>query len=190
MSVAPAGHPLATLRGITTTTRWILRRGREKVNRPFLTDLCTRLDDDGQAIQLIRSFYYPDAAGGARNGVRPDTAPVYVMFVTDGETFDKPESEKQITWAAYEPMFWQFMAIGKSNKDIKQKGVGGWLQRLAASDFGFLEKLDTMTGRFIDNANFFSVEDPATIGDEELYALLMAEYPQWLKKARAQGLLR
>jgi hypothetical protein len=59
-----------------------------------------------------------------------------------------------------------------------------------APDFAFLEKLDQLGGRHVDNANFFSVEDPGQIGDEELYDLLMSEYPDWVRQAPAKGLLR
>ncbi|SIA57172.1 Uncharacterised protein [Mycobacteroides abscessus subsp. abscessus] len=58
------------------------------------------------------------------------------------------------------------------------------------SDFTFLEELDNMDGRYLDNADFFSVEDPKAIAEEELYDLLMQEYPEWVKKARSGGLIR
>jgi hypothetical protein len=56
-------------------------------------------------------------------------------------------------------------------------------------DFRFLEYLDTMSGRFVDNANFFSVTDPEDITDEELYGLLMTEYPQWLSEVKNKSLV-
>ncbi len=72
-----------------------------------------------------------------------------------------------------------------------QRGQNISLTRLATkSDFTFLESLDTMPGRYLDNANFFSVEDPAIIKDEELYDLLMQEYPEWVSLAKAKGLIR
>ena len=142
----------------------------------------------GKAIKLIRQHYYQSS--GNRTSPISDTVPVYVMFVTDGETMDKSETISQITSAAYEPIFWQFMGIGKSKKDIKKGGFGGFFGRLFASDFSFLENLDTMDGRFVDNANFFSLEDPSKIGDDQLYELLMDEYPDWLKLAKEKGLLR
>jgi len=133
----------------------------------------------GKAIKLIRDFYAKD---------KKSKLPTYVMFVTDGATFDKDFTRQQLIQASHEPVFWQFMAIGKSKKDAKSKGRGFFAQ-LAASDFTFLEELDNMKGRYIDNANFFSVEDPAHISDDELYDLLMGEYPNWLKEAREKSLL-
>ncbi|MFO7641834.1 MAG: VWA domain-containing protein [Candidatus Competibacteraceae bacterium] len=131
----------------------------------------------GRVIALIRRHYQRDLQAGQQ--------PVYVMFVTDGETQDRPESERQIRDASREPIFWQFMALGQSKAQAK-----GFFRRLLASDFGFLAYLDEMPGRLIDNANFFQVADPAEPSDEELYDLLMGEYPQWLTAARKQGLLR
>jgi hypothetical protein len=50
--------------------------------------------------------------------------------------------------------------------------------------------LDNMSDRYIDNADFFSVEDPEVIADQELYDLLMTEYPGWVKLAKTKKLLR
>ena len=110
------------------------------------------------------------------------------MFVTDGQTQDEEFARNQMRSAAYEPLFWQFMAIGKSKKDVRAAG-GGFFAKLLASDFGFLESLDTMSDRHIDNANFFSVQDPALISDENLFDLMMKEYPDWLRGAKSKGLL-
>ena len=58
------------------------------------------------------------------------------------------------------------------------------------SEFRFLEALDNLPGRFVDNANFFSVEDPQAISDEQLYELLMTEYPGWLKLVKEKGMIK
>jgi len=143
----------------------------------------------GKVMKIIRQHYFGQAV--ARSTPLSQALPVYVMFVTDGATFDESETRAQIDNSSYEPIFWQFMAIGKSKKDAKNpSGFFGALKAAFQSDFTFLEGLDTMEGRFIDNANFFSVEDPANIADESLYELLMAEYPEWVKKAKQQGLLK
>jgi hypothetical protein len=141
----------------------------------------------GKAIELLRRTYYPNGSD-KRTAPVADRVPVYVMFVTDGQTTDEAHTKAQVVQAAFEPIFWQFMGIGKSKRDVAAKG-GGFFARLFASDFSFLEGLDTMQGRYVDNANFFSVQDPATIADEQLYGLLMAEYPSWVKLARERGLL-
>jgi hypothetical protein len=103
----------------------------------------------------------------------------------DGGTSDQATTEKQLRWASNEPIFWQFMGIGKGRKS-KSK----FLAAFADSDFPFLEKLDELQGRLVDNANNFSVSSPDEHSDAELYDLLMTEYPGWLKLARGNGLLR
>jgi hypothetical protein len=40
-----------------------------------------------------------------------------------------------------------------------------------------------------DNANFFLVRDPAEPTDEQLYELLMTEYPVWSQAARSKTIL-
>ena len=37
-----------------------------------------------------------------------------------------------------------------------------------------------MSDHYVDNANFFSVEHPEAIADQELYDLITTEYPVWL----------
>lgn len=140
-------------------------------------------------ISFVRQFYYPDGTGQRRTEPVKAERPVYVMFVTGGGTAEEAETKQQLIWAAYEPLFWQFMAIGKSRKDIKQGGISGWFAKAFASDFTFLENLDTMHGRYVDNANFFSLEDPEIINDDELYEQLMVEYPDWVILAKAKHLL-
>ncbi|WP_426192493.1 VWA domain-containing protein [Massilia sp. DWR3-1-1] len=138
----------------------------------------------GAAIEAVRRHYFPDAGGGARSAPHHADVPVYVMFVTDGTTSDQAMTERQLRWASHEPIFWQFMGIGKGKKSKNKK-----LAQFADSDFPFLEKLDDLDGRLIDNANYFSVASPDEHGDADLYDLLMGEYPAWLKLARGQGML-
>ncbi len=140
----------------------------------------------GKAMKIIREFYFPNSVN---RKITKAECPVYVMFVTDGATFDEDVTRANLQDSSYQGIFWQFMAIGKSSKDVKTKGIGGFFRSLAASDFRFLEELDNLQGRLIDNANFFSVEDPTKVSDEELYDLLMNEYPTWLKQASQNGLI-
>ncbi len=151
------------------------------------------------AMQAVRRHYFQDGGAGPRTSPRPDKLPVYVIFVTDGQTTDQHGTKQQVEWSSYEPLFWQFMAIGQSSRNVtatgapppkkKKGGLGARLAAMAAGNFQFLEELDDMPGRFIDNADFFSVADPADISDEQLYDLLMSEYPGWLQLARTQGLV-
>ena len=122
----------------------------------------------GAAMERIRAFY-------ARNN--PEGLPVYVMFVTDGGTEDKSKTERELRAASAEPLFWQFMAIGATGF-------------FSGPRFEFLEKLDELTGRKVDNADFFQVADPAAPSDEEMFELMMKEYPDWLKAAQKAGILK
>jgi hypothetical protein len=110
--------------------------------------------------------------------------PVYVMFVTDGGTQDEALSERMIREAASEPIFWCFMAIGRA-PDSKPRG---WFS--LPSGFEFLARLDTMQDRVVDNAHFFAVEDPSAPGDEELFELMMEEFPEWQTAAHNAGLFQ
>lgn len=139
----------------------------------------------GRAMEAVRRHYFPDGAAGERKAPLGGGTPVFVMFVTDGSTSDQPTTEKQLRWSSYEPIFWQFMGIGKGRKSKSRR-----LLAFSDSDFPFLEKLDELGGRVIDNANFFSVSSPDEVSDAELYDLLMAEYPTWLKLAKQHGVLR
>ena len=43
---------------------------------------------------------------------------------------------------------------------------------------------------FENNANFFHVNDVASISDDELYNHLLDEFPSWLKEARSKDILK
>ena len=101
---------------------------------------------------------------------RDTKLPVYVLFITDGGVSKKNEIQKIITEASKLPIFWQFV------------GVGG-------SGYGILEKLDSMKGRYVDNAGFFALDDFKKVSNEELYARLLEEFPKWLKAIRNKGMI-
>lgn len=151
--------------------------------------------DYAEAIQLIENHYFggkapiaSSIASGANRLAswinkslgqqgRPSSSgesgaiPVYVMFLTDGDTSGQEKVREAMRRVSHRPMFWQFMAIGSPGQ------------------FGFLNELDTMTGRYVDNANFFCVGSPSEHSDEKLFDLLMGEYPQWVKEAGKRGLI-
>jgi stress response protein SCP2 len=128
----------------------------------------------GAAMAAVRQAYF----GDSRERVEPQPAqvPVYVMFLTDGAPSDKSVATKQIKSASFEPVFWQFMGIGPERQ------------------FSYLQRLDDLEGRYTDNADFFAVSQDDLMGrrpisDDALFDRLMTEYPDWLRRARAQGLL-
>lgn len=108
---------------------------------------------------------------GGGNKAAPRKDPVYMLFVTDGENSDQADARKAIIDASKHPVFFQFIGIG---------GAG----------FKFLKELDSMDGRFIDNANFFEVRDPVAMPEAELYEKMTAEYPSWIKLAKEKNLLQ
>jgi len=142
----------------------------------------------GKAIKKIRQFYYPENKGDELHKVICSAEPVYVMFVTDGATADEEETVKQLVWASYEPIFWQFMAIGKSKDDFGAS-FWDWVNKPFAKSFNFLKKLDNMENRFIDNANFFNVPKDINVDETVLYQKMMVEYPHWVKEASKKGIL-
>ncbi|MCZ7860875.1 VWA domain-containing protein [Agrobacterium salinitolerans] len=96
--------------------------------------------------------------------------PVFVIFISDGGVYKNAEIKKLIKDASGLPIFWQFVGIGGSN-------------------YGALSDLDTMTGRVVDNAGFFAIDDLHKVSEEELYDRLMSEFPLWLKAAKAKGII-
>lgn len=133
----------------------------------------------GRAMKLVRETY----------SAQPDFGklPVYIMFVTDGGTADPAASEGHIRESSHEPYFWKFLAIGAAPQKKKKKSK--W-DKIFGSGFEFLEKLDDLPGRLIDNADFQPVQDPAAINEDEMFELLMEEYPAWIKAAQEKGLIR
>ncbi|WP_291430454.1 VWA domain-containing protein [Deinococcus sp.] len=98
--------------------------------------------------------------------------PTLVLFITDGGSSNRAAVIRQMTDSSREPIFWKFMGID-------QGGV----------NFDFLEKLDDLRGRVVDNADFFSVPAPITTPDADLFELLVNELDTWQAAARAARLL-
>lgn len=94
-----------------------------------------------------------------------------VYFITDGNNSDRLETRKVITDLAKHGIFWQFV------------GIGG-------ASFPFLEELDDMGGRFIDNADFFKIRDIKSEPDSALYDKLLTELPSWVTEARSKNLIK
>jgi stress response protein SCP2 len=101
----------------------------------------------------------------------PRPVPTLVLFFSDGGVYRNREIEKQLRAAATEPVFWQFVGLGKAR-------------------FGVLEHFDRLPGRTVDNVGFFAVRDIDAVADAELYDRLLAEFPRWTAAARGLGILR
>jgi hypothetical protein len=103
--------------------------------------------------------------------IRPnDPTPTLVLFFTDGGFAKKAEIAALIAKASHRPAFWQFVGLGNAR-------------------YGVLERLDEMDGRVVDNVGFFALDDVDQVDDAELYRRLLGEFPDWLRDARAAGVL-
>lgn len=88
--------------------------------------------------------------------------PAFGIFITDGENDDAKATDIAIRKSSKYRIFYQFVGIGNEN-------------------FHYLQKLDTLDGRSVDNTSFFKVSDFSQLDDEQLYAKLLGQYPQWLR---------
>jgi hypothetical protein len=98
------------------------------------------------------------------------TDPGLVIFQTDGSPNDRAAAEKALRDASSLPIFFAFIGFG--------------------DNIHFLEKLDDLRGRKVDNASFFHAPNPAQVTDAELYDGITHEYAGWLAAATAAGVVR
>ena len=96
--------------------------------------------------------------------------PVYVIIITDGDvTYDKQISKLLIKSSSM-PIFWQFVGINGDN-------------------YGILQNLDSIYDRYVDNADFFDLDDFSLVSDSELYARLLNKFSIWLKDVKVKGII-
>ncbi|MFJ1756176.1 VWA domain-containing protein [Kitasatospora sp. NPDC088134] len=100
----------------------------------------------------------------------PAAAPTLVLFFSDGGVYRNAEIERELRAAVEEPVFWQFVGLGRSG-------------------YGVLERFGELPGRRVDNVGFFAVDDISTLPDPELYDRLLSEFPSWVTAARRAGIL-
>ncbi|MFA3877208.1 VWA domain-containing protein [Streptomyces sp. MMCC 100] len=140
----------------------LFRRGRKKGLRTEQVDMRAVgiQNEEQKVIAEVRAF------------VRDNPAPVptLVLFFSDGGVYRNAEIERELREAVEEPVFWQFVGLGRSN-------------------YGVLERFDTLPGRRVDNVGFFAVDDIGTVPDPELYDRLLSEFPSWITAAGRAGIL-
>ncbi|MEU2734353.1 VWA domain-containing protein [Streptomyces sp. NPDC007095] len=100
----------------------------------------------------------------------PAVDPTLVLFFSDGGVYRNKEIEQELRGAVEEPIFWQFVGLGRSN-------------------YGVLERFDTLPGRRVDNVGFFAVDDISGLPDPELYDRLLSQFPAWMTAARGLGII-
>ncbi|MFF0790409.1 VWA domain-containing protein [Streptomyces spiralis] len=96
--------------------------------------------------------------------------PGLVIFQTDGEPDSRRDAEAALRESSKEPLFFAFVGFG--------------------DNISFLEKLDDLRGRAVDNASFFHARDPHRVTDEQLYDGITHEYASWLAAATTAGIVR
>lgn len=118
------------------------------------------------------TYYSPVMFDIKKKYIDEDPAQIanYVIFITDGDNSDPIDAQKAIKEISKHPIFFQFVGIGNAR-------------------FDFLERLDNMGGRYVDNANFFPIRDINSMEDRELYSNLFAEYPSWLSDSKVQQMI-
>jgi hypothetical protein len=141
----------------------------------FIQDKVMRIPSAGTSYapvmrQIVAAVSKANSGGIAGFFKKKVVDPTYVIFVTDGDNDDHSATEAIIRQAASLPIFWQFV------------GIGG-------ASFNFLKKLDDLSGRVVDNADFFQFPNGRPATDAELFGALLNEFPAWIKAAKKAGIL-
>lgn len=125
----------------------------------------------------IMKKYYPNSYGDrgflkSFFGKKEDEPqePVFVIFVTDGDNADRSATENIVIESSKYGIFWQFVGIGNAS-------------------FSTLKRLDDLQGKYIDNADFFQLDDIGSVSDKEIYNRLLNEFPAWTKQAKNKNLI-
>ena len=104
------------------------------------------------------------------DGLRPANEPVFAIFLTDGAPNSKPQAVQALIEVSTAPIFWKFLSIG-------------------AESFEFLQKLDDLEERVIDNADYKPIGSIDALSDEALIDALLDEYGEYVTEARRLGMI-
>lgn len=128
----------------------------------------------GSAIKCVMEYYLHSTKRPEQPSLRDK--PIYAFFLTDGDASDKALATRLMRDASYYPIFWQFVGIHTNS----------------FSSFDYLERLDDLDGRYVDNANFFEIKQNSlnSISDKELFEKMFTEYPSWLKISKERKLIK
>lgn len=101
----------------------------------------------------------------------PADQPVYVLFLTDGAPNNEKEAAEALTQISTAPIFFKFLSIGRNKID-------------------FLQKLDDLDARFMDNADYQHIGNLDTVPEAELFDKMLVEFPEWIADVRSKGLIK
>lgn len=97
--------------------------------------------------------------------------PVFMVFITDGSPDSRKKAKEMLISSSYMPIFWKFLSVGEES-------------------FDFLQKLDDLEGRVVDNADYKHLgNDIDAIPDSQLIEWLLEEFKPWLADAQAKGII-
>lgn len=97
--------------------------------------------------------------------------PIVVFFLTDGRLNSDWQIEEILIKTSRFPVFWQFI------------GIHG-------EEYGVLENLHEVDGRYTDNAGFIKLDDIDDITDNDLYERLLLNVDSWLKELAEKEMLK
>lgn len=101
---------------------------------------------------------------GARN------KPVMVLFLTDGRMNADWEVEEILIKTSRFPVFWQYI------------GIHG-------EEYGILDRLHEVDGRYTSNAAFLKTDDIDDMTDQAFYDILLQNLTQWLQEISEKKLI-
>jgi hypothetical protein len=145
---------------------WIFENGYHRLPNVKLDNIHNYIERETKIYSMGGTEYSPVMKNVVET-YSNSQLPSYVLFLTDGDCFDPSESTHIIKEASKEPIFWQFVGLGTS------------------TDFDFLQRLDDMSGRYVDNADFFVVDGI----DRITYFNLLNEFPSWITNEKVKAML-
>jgi len=142
---------------------WIFSDGKEKLKAVNLYNYKNYVKEVmlKAKMRMGGTNYAPALKDIANYYKKSSKIPAFIIFVTDGENFDKTDTDKIIIELSEYNMFIQFVGIGNER-------------------FSYLRSLDDMKGRKHDNTGFISIKDINEMNDEDLYTELLKQYINWL----------
>ena len=121
-------------------------------------------------LEVLGHRQKPGWFGRRKGATSGSPLPAFVIFVTDGEPSDKSETMSLLANVSNKPVFWQFLGLGYSPR--------------------FLQQLDTMSGRLVDNVGLTEMSATRDMNDQAWHTAVLDEYiTSWTPAARQAGII-